>query len=792
MKILEVLATYDAMFGNNSLEEIENFLREKMQEAAKEQDVSSLITLLNEIIGFTRDSGQREKSLAYCEQLKEIIDRVLEKERPEYATSLLNIANAYRAFGLWQESLKLHVAVEENYRRQLSETDFSFASLYNNWSLLYQEMNDFANAKEKLLLALRIVDAYPDKVIESATTRVNLANTLMALKTKEDYEAALQYLKEALMVYEKDGGRDFHYSAALTSMGDALSYREKYGEALLYYEKAMTELEKHVGKTPHYFRIAEKRDAAKKKSGTDTERNLPRCRKFYDRAVKPMIKEKFPDYENRIAVGMVGEGSDCYGFDDAISEDHDYGIGVCLWLTETDKEKIGASLQVAYEELLENEKTSKDGKAATSIESVDRLQNRRGVFSINEFYEKILWQKKDYEKGESPELEGVMEWRLAEATNGAVFCDELQIFTGVRSKLQKYYSVAHWRKRLSVALHEFSQYAQSNYPRMMARKDYVTASLCRAKASECVMDIWYLLKKSYAPYYKWKKKGMENLPGGTMVVNALEKLAMLPVQSVAWEGTKYRSDRVNLQDAWVAGMEDLAAMILKEMQALNLTEGNNLFLESYCEEIQMGKNMDLIERIVELEWKQFDKVKNEGGRAGCQDDWGTFSIMRKSQYLTWNRELLESFYQDLQLAEQKGWNLITEKYARMMESTAPEKYRKLEENLPVISDERKKIQEEMIAIQVGWMAEFAKQYPKMATNARSIYTSEDNEYNTSYETYLRGEISTYSDKTFLLYGKFVVTLYHEGKNLAYEIMNHTAKLYGYASVEDAESRIQGI
>ena len=87
--------------------------------------------------------------------------------------------------------------------------------------------------------------------------------------------------------------------------------------------------------------------------------------------------------------------------------------------------------------------------------------------------------------------------------------------------------------------------------------------------------------------------------------------------------------------------------------------------------------MDIVEKIVELEWKQFDKVKNEGGRASCQDDYATFSIMRKSQYLTWPDELLESFYSDLLLAENKGWNLIMEKYARMMESTAPEKYEEL-------------------------------------------------------------------------------------------------------------------
>ncbi len=197
--------------------------------------------------------------------------------------------------------------------------------------------------------------------------------------------------------------------------------------------------------------------------------------------------------------------------------------------------------------------------------------------------------------------------------------------------------------------------------------------------------------------------------------------------------------------------------------------------------------MELIEKIVDLEWEQFDKVRNVGGRASCQNDFGTFSIMRKSQYLTWPEELLASYYADLQAAEQNGWNLITEKYARMMESTSPEEYEALRETLPVLSEERLAIQEQIIKIQVSWMEQFAAKYPHLAGNARSIHTAEDTLYNTSYETYLRGELSTYGEETFVLYGRFVAKLLSEDKNLAYETMRNTALLYGYAGIEEAES-----
>ena len=87
------------------------------------------------------------------------------------------------------------------------------------------------------------------------------------------------------------------------------------------------------------------------------------------------------------------------------------------------------------------------------------------------------------------------------------------------------------------------------------------------------------------------------------------------------------------------------------------------------------------------------------------------------------------------------------------------------------------------------MEEFAKEYPKAAGEARSIHTAEDTPYNTSYETYLRGEISTYSDMTLSLYGRFVAKMAQEGRNIAKETITNSALLYGYASLDDMESKL---
>ena len=120
MNLEKILAQYDAMFGKNSLDEIEEYLAKTMKEAKTKSEEGILITLLNEMIGFCRDTTQKDKALYYCAELQEELKRMKLEGRIDYATSLLNVANAYRAFGLLDESLNLYRIVEATYQRQVA------------------------------------------------------------------------------------------------------------------------------------------------------------------------------------------------------------------------------------------------------------------------------------------------------------------------------------------------------------------------------------------------------------------------------------------------------------------------------------------------------------------------------------------------------------------------------------------------------------------------------------------------------------------------------------------------
>ena len=73
MDLNKILSEYDEMFGRYSLQEIEGFLLKNLSEARFKFENEVLVALLNETIGFYRDTTQKEKALKLCGELNELL-----------------------------------------------------------------------------------------------------------------------------------------------------------------------------------------------------------------------------------------------------------------------------------------------------------------------------------------------------------------------------------------------------------------------------------------------------------------------------------------------------------------------------------------------------------------------------------------------------------------------------------------------------------------------------------------------------------------------------------------------
>ncbi|MBQ7839987.1 MAG: DUF4125 family protein [Lachnospiraceae bacterium] len=196
----------------------------------------------------------------------------------------------------------------------------------------------------------------------------------------------------------------------------------------------------------------------------------------------------------------------------------------------------------------------------------------------------------------------------------------------------------------------------------------------------------------------------------------------------------------------------------------------------------------LIFDIASMEWDLFQQVQNTGGRASCQDDPDTFFKMRMSQWMVYSDAVLESYKEDILNAAKAGRNLVFEKYGRMMETTFPEEFEQIKPFLPEISAHQCDRIKELAAIHVEWDRWMLKHYPNIRKNGRVMTTREDNFYDgSSSESYLRGEMMTYSEKTVELIFKETKEAYEKGVNLLKQIIENETAFYGYKSLEDAEA-----
>lgn len=286
-------------------------------------------------------------------------------------------------------------------------------------------------------------------------------------------------------------------------------------------------------------------------------KGLELSKKYYEEYGRAMILETVPQLADRFAAGLAGDGSQCFGFDDRISRDHDFAPGFCIWLTDEDFVMYGSALQEAYDKL-------PDDFMGISRRDSD-ASGRLGVRTISGFYSEFT----GCPDGPVTNEEWLMcpETALAACTNGEIFYDPASIFTGIRNRILDFYPEDVLRKKIAARAAVMAQAGQYNLPRCLKRGDKVAASLACARFTEAALSMVHLLNRRYMPFYKWAFRSACSLEKLSHVTFLLEKLH---------------------QDLNPETVEKICIMIVGELRAQGFSRSESAFMQDHLADIMSG------------------------------------------------------------------------------------------------------------------------------------------------------------------------------------------------------------
>lgn len=307
---------------------------------------------------------------------------------------------------------------------------------------------------------------------------------------------------------------------------------------------------------------------------------LELSQRYWEKYGRPLLRQKYPQYAGRIAAGLVGHGSECYGFDDGYSRDHDFGPRFCLWLTDDDYAEIGSRLQEDYDSLPKRFM----GYSLEASASTPRSQGehrRSGVFRIGDFFESVTGLREAPGDDEPLLWLNIDEATLSAATNGKVFADPLGVFSSRRQGFKNMPDDVRLAL-ISQRAGMISQSGQYNFPRMSARGDTAAAMLCIFQFAEAVTSLVFLINNpltvGYAPYYKWRFAALRSISArpATRLPQVCGQLEQL--MGSASDVSRGQRDNPAYAHANVL-ISQICNEIVAELRYQGLTSGSEDFLE---------------------------------------------------------------------------------------------------------------------------------------------------------------------------------------------------------------------
>ena len=291
-------------------------------------------------------------------------------------------------------------------------------------------------------------------------------------------------------------------------------------------------------------------------------KGLELARRYYEEVGRPAIEKALPEVLPLLAAGLAGEGSECLGYDDGISRDHDFGPSFCIWLTDEDYRR--------YADMLTHIYTALPGSFAGVPARREEAQGvgRVGVLRISGFYRRFT--------GLTDLPENELQWLrlpehfLRQTVNGSVFEDGPGEFTRIRRGYMQFYPEEVRKKKMAARALTMAQAGQYNYPRALQREDAGAAFLALSEFVKAAVSMAHLLSRVYTPYYKWMFRSFRELPLFAEDAESLERMFRQPLSEV-------NIDRI----------EQFCVKTVRIWQNQGLTEKNEAFLEPQAWELYM-------------------------------------------------------------------------------------------------------------------------------------------------------------------------------------------------------------
>lgn len=225
---------------------------------------------------------------------------------------------------------------------------------------------------------------------------------------------------------------------------------------------------------------------------------------YFEEYGRPMLEKDFSDILPYLCVGMVGGGSDCYGFDDEISRDHDFEPGFCIFIPN--EEVVDRRKEFLLERAYAKLPKEFMGLKRSLVSPVGGRRN--GVIRTEDFYTNKI--------GSADGKLSVLDWLtisesyLFEATNGEIFFDNYGEFSEIRNRIMNMPEDIRLKK-LAGNMLLMAQSGQYNYGRCLSHGETGAAQLAVIEFVNAAMKTVFLLNKKYMPYYKWSFRAMRDL-----------------------------------------------------------------------------------------------------------------------------------------------------------------------------------------------------------------------------------------------------------------------------------------